>query len=157
MPNVWFWRHSDSTFGYVCKSIGWTVFTAALQAFASTITHCLQPACSQTLIRGGVSISWRTFDAEEAAVLQINPISRNYLAGSRSRLLASSSAHSYDINRPGRPSAHYTCIQHPSSVLLPIPIKGVLLASPFSATPRNAIHHPYLLLGPFYPRQPNST
>ena len=62
-----------------------------------------------------------------------------------------------DINRPGRPSAHYTCIQHPSSVLLPIPIKGVPLASPFSATLQNAIHHPYLLLGPFYPHQPNST
>ena len=87
----------------------------------------------------------------------MSKINQNYLAGSRSRLLASSSAHSYDINRPGRPSAHYTCIQHPSSVLLPIPIKGVLLASPFSATPRNALHHPSLLLGPFYPRQPNST
>ena len=31
------------------------------------------------------------------------------------------------------------------------------LASPFSPIPRNAIHHPSLLLGPFYPCQPNPT
>ena len=49
--NVWFWPHSDLTFGYVCKSISWMVFTTALHTFASSITCCLQPTCSQTLIR----------------------------------------------------------------------------------------------------------
>ena len=67
------------------------------------------------------------------------------------------SQHNYDINRPGRPTAHHTCIQHPSRVPLPIPIKGVPLVSPFSPIPRNAIHHPSLLLGSLYPCQPNST
>ena len=63
----------------------------------------------------------------------------------------------YDINRPGRLTAHHTRIQHPSSVSLPIPIKGVPLASPFLPIPWNAIPHLCLLLGPFYPRQPDST
>ena len=48
----------------------------------------------------------------------------------------------------------HVCIQHPSNVSLPIPIKFVLLAIPFS---QNAIPHISLLLNPFYPHQPDST
>ena len=104
--------------------------------------------------------SLRTFDAKEGVVLKINH--KSWFHGIIWRKAALhrksyASQHNYDINHPARPTAHHTCIQHPSSVSLPIPIKGIPLASPSSPIPRNAIHHPSLLLGSLYPCQPNST
>ena len=52
----------------------------------------------------------------------------------------------------------YTCIQHLSNVSTHFPIKGVVLASPFSPVPRDAISYSKLLLldpGSCHRRRPN--
>ena len=104
--------------------------------------------------------SLRTFDAKEGVMLKINHKSQFHRIIWRKAALhwkSYASQHNYYINCPGWPTAHHTCIQHPSSVSLPILIKGVLLASPSLPIPRNAIHHPSLLLDSLYLCQPNST
>ena len=76
------------------------------------------------------------------------PIERNHLAGSRSRLLAFS-AHSYDINRSDRLTAHYTCIQHLLSVFVSHSDKRCLVSKSFFTNPSKCYSSPFSITWPF--------
>ena len=70
------------------------------------------------------------------------------MAGSRSRLLAFS-AHSYDINRSDRLTAHYTCIQHPLSVFVSHSDKRGLVSKSFFTNPSKCYSSPFSITWPF--------